>query len=243
MSDDQDQLRELLDRVNEISERLGVSGPRPDDPLKASRWDTPIFWHISELRDSLHSLRNFTQVLTGLIEQVGRKLDRNASISSENFQAISKLTDIISASSRRIEDSIGAVVRDQPLLMRDLPWVDTNATEVHLTLLMGGEALLFLAGGSRVLNSAMFSSVSYISSVPQFWGLTCMAMAGIGFAGFISRRRRIRLASLFIDGVYLIATGILSLLYAGPVLGLWLPHLIYGATCAWIIFRGPSSAI
>jgi hypothetical protein len=94
MADHDDRIARIEHVVAEIAARIGHDGPRPDDPAKAGRWDMPVYWHLSDLRDSLHALRNFMQVLSGEMDQLGRKLDRNASISEENLRKLQHLTEV-----------------------------------------------------------------------------------------------------------------------------------------------------
>lgn len=161
---------------------------RPEDPEKAQRWETPLYWHISALRDSMHALRNHTQSLSGLIEQFGRKLDRNAQISLENRDAIARLTEIsrkIEASAAQIERAAGVVVREKPLLMRNLYWLDTNPVEIGLILYTAGEAMIFLIESEALLRSAMFRAMSMICGSPGLWGIGCGLLslgAAIAFA-------------------------------------------------------------
>lgn len=237
---------ERLSRIEEGLKKLtGGQVDRPDDPERARRWDMPLYMHVLDLRETMHRLANLAQVFSGQMELLGSKLDRNAEISADNRKAIHVVTEIsrqIAVSAARIEQVANVVVKEDPLLMRDLFWVDTNAVEVLLTLYLAGEAAIYLNQSEMLLRSAMFRAMATMSSSPAVWGLGCAGLAAGSAVAFISRRHRWRIMSMFADCIYFGITGIVPLFSAGAILG-WLPHILACLSCAWIISRGPSRSI
>lgn len=240
-----DRLAAIERQISEIAARMGYDSPPDDDPVRARRWDAPLWWHLSNLSDHLHALRNFIHVLSGLLASLSGKLDRNASISEENSRSISRLVEIsrkIEASSLKIEREVGYVARDQPLLLRDIYWLDTNTVEIGLILYTAGEAMVFLIESDALLRSAMFRSISVMCDSPVVWGLG-VGLLSLGSAlAFGSRRRDARLVAVFLNAIFFCVTGIIPLFLAGGILG-WLPHLLAGFGAIWVLSRGPSSSI
>ncbi len=233
------------ERLGEISMRLGLGAAKPPDPMHASQWDMPLNWHFVHLSESLHTLRNSSHVLVGRIEELSSKLDTNAGIGRENHKAITDLVEssrLIAISARRIEETFPVVVRDQPLLMRNIWWLDTNPTEIWLILYSGGEAMVFAMGGDLLIRSAMYQSMSTLITSNNIWGLICGFLSFLGMSAFASRKKWARTAIAFANVVYFGTTGFLTLWNAASVLG-WLPHILAGVFAFWVLGRGPSRAI
>jgi hypothetical protein len=232
-------------KVSAIATHIGHDGPRPDDPLKADRWNVPLYWHVSDLRDSIHALRNSLQVLFGIIERLSAKLDHNANLSRDNSESLVRLAgtaERLELSSARIEENIGVYVREKPLLLRDLHRVDTNATEMTLIALLFLETAVFLAETEALLRSAMFVAMSQISATPLFWGLLCGVLGVGSFAAFLSRSRRYRLTMAAFNTVHFGVTGGLTMALQPGVMG-WVMHVIAFGLAFWVCVRGPARAL
>jgi hypothetical protein len=240
-----DQFAVIQAQLRDIAERLGHGTDPPDDPIEASSWSMPLNWHALHLGKSIHILRNAVQVLIGIIEQFGDRLDRNANLSQENAQSIAHLTEIsrtIEDSARRIEETVGVAIPDQPLFMRDLYRIDTNATEIMLCLATGCEAAVFFAGSEVLLRSALFDAIDEISNKPAIWGLCCTFLF-VGSAGaFLSRRRNLRMIAAFWNAIYFGITGGAILLLSPGALG-WIFHIIACGLAFWVLARGPARAV
>jgi hypothetical protein len=231
-------------QLREILARLGYESDRPADPVKARRWDMPLLWHISDLRDALHALNNQLHILVNLIDRLFAKLDDNARLSQGNAEAIAKVTEIsrkICDSAEHIEHTIGVIRNEHPMLMRELYWLDTNPVEIGLIVYTAGEAMVFFNASPGLLTSAMFASLSALCQNPIIWGGICGAISVASVISFISRRHTFRIATAFLNFVYFGITGAVPIALAGGIMG-WLPHIIFAAGAAWVLSRGPSHA-
>lgn len=240
----EDAILELVGRIGDLERKLsdlavhiGHDGPRPADPHKASRWDMPLYWHVSDLRDSLHALANASQILIGLIEQLGPKLDRYGHVSSANSEAIARLTQI----SARIEENIGIITHEKPLLMRDLSRVDTNAIEVLLFVVVAGQSMMFFSANEALVGSGMFRAMASVSPIPVFWGAGCALLFVGSIISFITRSRKLRTIAAFANAFYFGVTGLVIMFKEPGVLG-WLFHIALFSAAFWVFARGPSRA-
>lgn len=241
----EDQFAVIQAQLRDIAERLGHGTEPPDDPIEASRFGMPLNWHAMNLGKSIHVLRNAVQVLIGIIEQFGVRIDRNANLSQENAQSIARLTEIsrtIEDSARRIEETVGAAVPEKPLYMRDLYRIDTNATEIMLGLATGCEAAVFFAGSETLLRSALFDAIDDISNKPSLWGVCCAALFIGSMGAFFSRRRDLRMIAAFWNTLYFGITGGAILLLSPGAMG-WIFHIIACGLSFWVLARGPARSI
>lgn len=239
-NDDVNDMKEMLQK---IAERVGIENQPAAGDRRDPRWDASLYTHIFEMRNMMHTLSNYAQALTGLVEQLTRKLDRNATISQENFKAITSLTEIsksIESTSRAMERNVRVIVRDNPLLMRDIYNLETNTVEIGLILLMTGEAMIFLTGTDSLMRSALFVSISGLISRPVGWGMICGMLGLYQIIAFTNRSHQLRLIAAGLAAIYFGVTGILTLLYNGGVMG-WLPHILAFLGAGWIVSRGPSA--
>lgn len=241
----EDQFALIHAQLRDIAERLGHGTEPPDDPIEASRWGMPLNWHVVNLGKSIHTLRNAVQVLIGIIEQFGTRLDRNANLSEGNAQSIARLTEIsrtIEDSARRIEETVGSAVPEKPLFMRELYRIDTNATEIMLFLATGCEAAVFFAGSETLLRSALFDAINDISNKPALWGICCAALFVGSTGSFFSRRRNLRMIAAFWNTLYFGITGGAILLLSPGAMG-WIFHILACGFAFWVLARGPARAI
>lgn len=192
----------------------------------------------------MHSLRNSMHVLMNQIDQLGGKLDRNAGLSRDNAHSLEDLiafsADLKSTASK-IEEMLGDVVREKPLLMRDLHRVDTNATELTLATILLCESVVFSAGSEILLRSALFASISAISDKPILWGFICGVLGFSALAAFFNRSRRYRTFVMALNTVYFGVTGFLTMALQPGVLG-WVYHVVACLLAFWVFVRGPSRA-
>lgn len=184
-------------------------------------------------------------MLVGLIEQVESKLDRNAEISQNNTVAIATITKLVSEV-RECATSIAAVMgvagRDKPLLMRDLPYVETEAIEGFVLVILVCEAMVFLAGSETLLRSALFAAIDDICNVPMIWGISCSSLWFISIRAFFARRKRLRMWAAALNSFYFGVTGGLTLALQPGAMG-WVFHVTLCAFTLWVFLRGPSNAI
>lgn len=230
-----DRLSALERQVAALVENIGHHGQRPDDPTKAERWDVPLYWHVSELRDAMHALRNAMQVLVGLLE-------RNAGLSTRNSEAIARLDAAVARLADRIEANIAYIAREKPLLIRDLWRSQTDLFEAGLSLVLFGETIFYLIASEALVKSAMFQAMALICPYPAVWALFCGAVSIGSTAALFSRRLVYRRASASVMFVYFMVTGALPVAYFNGVLGTW-HHMVFGFTAFWIVARKPSNAI
>lgn len=248
IDDESDRFAAIERQLTEIAHRIGHGGSHPKDPDKAMRSEMPLYWHFFDLRDSLDSLqtlRGVLQVMTGLVEQLGRKLDRNASISEANAAAIGRLAEIsrsIATSARLIEENIVKVAREKPLLMRDVYWSETEAVEIGLFVVTGFSSIFFAIASEAFLRSPMFRSMSIICDIPGIWALCAGLLAISGIAAYASRLRRPRRVMACAEFVFYAVTGVLQLINDPGVLDT-IHHLVFASSAFWVASRGPSNAL
>lgn len=238
--------KETEELIREIATRLRVGMSPPDgDSEKISQLNTPVTWQILHLGESLHVLRNAVHVLIGLIEQVGTKLDRNAEISQNNTVAIATITKLVSEV-RECATSIATVMRvagrEKPLLMRDLPYVETEAIEGFVLVVLVCEAMVFLASSDTLLRSALFTAIDDICPIPMVWGIGCAVLWFISIRAFFVRRKRARMWAAGLNSFYFGVTGGLMLVLQPGAMG-WVFHVVLCAFTLWVLLRGPSNAI
>ena len=239
-----DVVPELIQRIGSLEAQLrelvvhiGHEGPRPKDAHKAQRWDVPLYSHISDLRDSLHHLAGSMHILMHTLDQLGPSLKAYGAQSARNSEAISRLTDIM----LRVESSVGVLAREKPLLLRDLPRVDTTMTEMTLIVITVVEAGVFSAGTDALLHSALFVSISRISSTPLYWALCCMVLSLISIRAFLLRTRRARMMAALLNTIYFGITGGLTMALQPGIMG-WVLQAVGFGLSLWVFIRGPSSA-
>lgn len=231
--------------VRRLTENVGYRDIEPDDPVLARRWSMSLLDNIHTLRESLHQVRNSLQPLTGMMDILNRKLDRNAELSSANAESLTRLVEsarALEVIAEKIEREITHIVHEEPLLMRNLWWMDTNATEFLYTIYVTGEGFIFVAQQDDLIKSIMFRSIAVLIPSATLWGIICLLLGGFSAVGFMSRRRSLRTIAAAGIFVYYGATGIPPLWLASGVLG-WLPHLVACIAAGWVASRGPSGAI
>jgi|KBSMisStaDraftv2_1062788.scaffolds.fasta_scaffold01293_10 hypothetical protein len=235
----------ITDQLAEISKRI-AGGPRPADPQTATHYDHSLYWLISHLSEAVHGLNGFMQVLIRRIEDVREDVNRKDGTYQALLQGITNLTAVNQNILTQLDDidkSVDIIHPKEPLLMRNLWWIPTDAVEIGLIGFLLMDCAAFSLRSDTLVNSALFRQLSGLNEDPRAWGVA-FGVSAIGMIlSFFSRQRKLRRMAVCVCFVLLggIATRALGSPDGIPLGGAH--HLLAALGAAWVLSRGPSNAI
>jgi hypothetical protein len=239
-----DPLADIQRQIADLKQIVS-GGARPDGAGAEARYGQSLFWLISHLSDGVHTLNNFMQVLIARIELVGSNLDRNEETNRAILQATSELKAIsgdIERRSNEIAKTVGAVVREKPFLLRDIPHEPTEIPEILLWTVTMGEAVYFSVGSDPLLSSALFAALSRINTNPAFWATICGLLSIYSISAWATRKSTARRLAATGNFIYFIVTGGITFWFYPGVIGN-LHHMVFAGLAFWMVWRGASSAL